>query len=69
VEQGQLDYAFVNPSDYLQRSDRLRAKYGVNKERFWTAPGLSLRFFVLNTSPIRSHWVALRGRPEGAPRA
>ena len=50
VEQGQLDYAFVDPSDYLQRSDELRAKYGINKGRFFTTPGLSLRMFVLNTS-------------------
>ena len=50
VEQSQLDYAFVAPSDYMERADELRAKYGINKGRFFTAPALSLRMFVLNTS-------------------
>ena len=40
VEQGQLDYAFVAPSDYETRSDELRAKYRINKGRFFTAPAL-----------------------------
>jgi peptide/nickel transport system substrate-binding protein len=50
VDKGQLDHAFLDPSHYMERVVGFRAKYGINKGRFFSAPALSLRFFVLNTS-------------------
>jgi peptide/nickel transport system substrate-binding protein len=50
IDKGQLDHAFLDASQYMERVDELRAKYGINKGRFFSAPALNLRFFVLNTS-------------------
>ena len=49
VERGLADWGFAPPPLYFDPSRRLAAKYGVNKGRFWVAPGLALDHYPLNT--------------------
>ncbi len=59
VQAGTADYAAsgVPPSNYKSISD----KYGVNKERFWVEPQLSVQYLAMNTSrPLFKDNVRLR---------
>jgi peptide/nickel transport system substrate-binding protein len=61
ADRGELDYAWAPNSDYAARAPDLVKKYGVNKSRFFTAPGTFLRMFVLNTSrPLFTDNISLR---------
>jgi ABC-type transport system substrate-binding protein len=50
VERGDADWGFALAPAYLDPSRRLVAKYGLNKTRFFLAPGYGFRGLVLNTS-------------------
>ena len=59
VQSGTADYAAtgVPPANYKTISD----KYGVNKERFWVEPQLSVQYLAMNTSrPLFKDNVELR---------
>ncbi len=59
VQSGTTDYAAsgVPPTNYKTISD----KYGVNKERFWVEPQLSVQYLAMNTSrPLFKNNVKLR---------
>ena len=59
VQSGTTDYAAsgVPPANYKSISD----KYGVNKERFWVEPQLSVQYLAMNTSrPLFKDNVKLR---------
>ncbi len=59
VQSGTTDYAAsgVPPTNYKTISD----KYGVNKERFWVEPRLSVQYLAMNTSrPLFKDNVKLR---------
>ena len=59
VQSGTTDYAAsgVPPANYKTISD----KYGVNKERFWVEPQLSVQYLAMNTSrPLFKDNVKLR---------
>lgn len=61
TDKNQLDYAWASNQDYAVRAAELARKYGINKSRFFTAPGTFLRMFVLNTSrPLFKDNAALR---------
>jgi len=50
VERGAADWGFALAPAYFDPDRRLAAKYGVNKSRFFLAPGSLFRGYVLNTS-------------------
>jgi peptide/nickel transport system substrate-binding protein len=61
VDRGKLDYAWLTTSDFANRANEFRRKYGMNRSRFFAVPASFLRMFVLNTSrPLLRNNVALR---------
>ena len=50
VERGDADWGYALAPAYLDPSRRLVAKYGLNRTRFFLAPGYGFRGLVLNTS-------------------
>jgi ABC-type transport system substrate-binding protein len=61
TDANKLDYAWAPNSDYAVRAADFAKRYGINKTRFFTAPGTFLREFVLNTSrPLFRDNVSLR---------
>jgi peptide/nickel transport system substrate-binding protein len=50
VDGGELDLAFVRSQEYGGRAAQFARKYGLNKSRFFVAPGPALSAFHLNTS-------------------
>ena len=61
VERGNVDWGFTAREVYFDPGRRLRAKYGVNKSRFFVKPGVNFRGYALNTSrPLFRNNVRLR---------
>ena len=50
IEQGQSDWGYVGPSNYLDATRNLAGRYGVNRSQFFVKPGLGVRFFAMNMS-------------------
>jgi peptide/nickel transport system substrate-binding protein len=50
VERGEADWTTTLMPIYLNPALGLEAKYGVNRSRFFSQPGLTLRMFAFNTS-------------------
>jgi peptide/nickel transport system substrate-binding protein len=49
VQRGEADWGWALPEAYFDPSRRLAATYGVNRSRFFVAPGTTTFGFVLNT--------------------
>ena len=50
IERGESDWGWALPEAYFDPSRKLAATYGVNRARFFIAPGTTTFGFVLNTS-------------------
>jgi peptide/nickel transport system substrate-binding protein len=50
VERGESDWGWALPEYYFDPARRLAATYGVNRSRFFVAPGTTTFGFVLNTA-------------------
>ena len=50
VERGTADWGFALAPAFLDPGRGLAAKYGINRSRFFLAPGFGFRGYVLNTS-------------------
>jgi peptide/nickel transport system substrate-binding protein len=50
VDAGRADWTYMVSGIALGPSHRLISKYGINRSRFWLAPGLTVRMLVLNSS-------------------
>jgi len=61
TDKNQLDYAWAPNLEYAAHAADYAKRYGIDKSRFFTAPGTFLREFVLNTSrPLFRDNLALR---------
>jgi peptide/nickel transport system substrate-binding protein len=50
IERGESDWGKVPPPAYFDPARKLAQKFGVNRSRFFVAPGLTFRAYALNTS-------------------
>jgi len=61
IERGEADWTTMLMPVYLNPALGLEAKYGINRSRFFSQPGLTLRMFAFNTSrPLFRNNPALR---------
>lgn len=61
IERGEADWTTMLMPVYLNPTLGLEAKYGINRSRFFSQPGLTLRMFAFNTSrPLFRNNPALR---------
>src|SRR5262249_7320371 len=49
IQRGAADWGYVKASYLVSQFAQLKRQYGLNRSRFWTAPGLAIHYFVLNT--------------------
>ena len=50
IENGKADWGYTLAPFHLAPGRRLIGKYGLNYERFWLEPGLTMQMYVLNNS-------------------
>jgi ABC-type transport system substrate-binding protein len=61
VERGELDASFATPNEFGDRANEFKRTYGVNRSRFFVAPGTALAAFALNMSgPLFTNNLKLR---------
>jgi peptide/nickel transport system substrate-binding protein len=50
IETGRADWGYTLPYDVFRRGRELLGKHGLNHERLWATPGLTMATFVFNSS-------------------